>query len=115
MARYTCSYLVKVPLNQLQPLLSEILHSCNFDPIYHTMDYMMARETPGQVIFSKLVTVEVLIDSTTATQDEVKINLVVKNEELPLQFDNRCRQLFDRVQQAIAQNHQWQLVENIVI
>ncbi|MGK7876689.1 MAG: hypothetical protein AB4426_26370 [Xenococcaceae cyanobacterium] len=113
MARYTCSYIVRLPLEQLQPLLLEILQSCNFDIIYHTSDYMMGREIPGQVAFAKLVTVEMLIDKTTATHNEVHIKFVVKNEELPLQVDNHCRQMFDLVQQFIDENHQWQLGENV--
>lgn len=114
MARYPCSYLIPVSLEQLQPLLSEALLTCNFEVIYHTPDYMMAREIPGKVSFSKLVTVEVLIDSTTATKNEVQVNLVIKNDELPLQIDNHCRQMFDLVQQSIAKNYPWQLVENVI-
>ncbi len=113
MARYTCSYLVNNPLEQLQGLLSQTLRACNFEVIYHTPDYMMAKEIPGRTSFARLVAVEVLIDSTTATNNEVQINLVVKNDELPLQLDNHCRQLFDQVQTVIAKNHQWQLLENI--
>ena len=97
MARYTCSYLVRDSLEQLQSSLSKILQSCNFDILYESNDYIMAQESPGQVGFAKLVTVEVLIDSVTATDDKLKINFVIKNEELPLQFDNYCRQTFDLV------------------
>ncbi len=113
MARYTCSYLVRDSLEQLQSSLSKILQSCNFDILYESNDYIMAQEMPGQVGFAKLVTVEVLIDSVTAINDELKVNFVIKNEELPLQFDNHCRQTFDLVQKAIAEDRQWQLVENI--
>ncbi|MBZ8180137.1 hypothetical protein [Oscillatoria salina] len=111
MARYTCTFTVAVPLERLQGLLIEVLQSCNFDVIYKTADYLMARESPGQVAFSKLVTAEILIDRTTATASEVRMNVVVKNEELPLQFDNHCRQIFDLIQQAIADNDRWQLLE----
>jgi hypothetical protein len=38
---------------------------------------------------------------------------VIKNEELPLQVDNHCHQMFHQVQQAIAQNRHWQLVESV--
>lgn len=113
MARYTCSFIIAVPLEDLQPSLIEVLQSCNFDIIYDTGDYLMARESPGQVAFSKLVTVEVLIDRTTATDEEVRMNFVVKNEELPLQVDNHCRQMFDWVQEAITENGQWQLLERV--
>jgi hypothetical protein len=113
MARYTCSFIVSVSLERLQQALSELLQACNFDIIYDTADYMMAREVPGKVPFAKLVTVEALIDKTTATAKEVRINFVIKNEELPLQIDNHCRQMFDIVQRAVVENRNWQLVESV--
>jgi hypothetical protein len=73
----------------------------------------MAREIPGRIAFAKLVTVEVLIDKSTATAQEVRMNFVIKNEELPLQVDNHCRQMFELVQQAVAANRHWQLVESV--
>jgi hypothetical protein len=113
MARYTCLFTVEVPLDSLRQLLVEILESCNFDIIYDTGDYMMAREVPGQVAFAKLVTVEVLIDKSTATDSEIRMNFVIKNEELPLQVDNHCRQMFDLVTQAIIENRHWHLIESV--
>lgn len=74
----------------------------------------MAREIPGRVAFAKLVTVEVLIDKSTATSQEVRMNFVIKNEELPLQVDNHCRQMFETVQQAVTANPNWQLLESVV-
>ena len=113
MARYTCSFTVAVPIDRLGQLLVEFLQACNLEIIYGTADYMMARESPGQVSFAKLVTVEVLIDRTTATDTETRINLVIKNEELPLQVDNHCYQMFELVNRAIIDNHNWQLVESV--
>lgn len=113
MARYTCSYIVKTSLRELETLLKQLLKDCDFEVTYHTLDYMMAREIPGKVPFVKLVTVEVLIDSTTATKNQVQLSLVVKNDELPLQINNHCRQLFDGVQQVIAQDYKWQLIESV--
>lgn len=113
MARYTCSFTVAVALDRLQQSLIEILQACDFDIIYDTGDYLMARESPGRVAFAKLVTVEVLIDRSMATAQEVRMNFVVKNEELPLQVDNHCRQMFDVVQEAVADNNQWQLLETV--
>jgi hypothetical protein len=113
MARYTCSFTIAVSLDRLQQSLIEVLQSCNFDIIYDTGDYLMAREIPGRVAFAKLVTVEVLIDKSTATAQEVRMNFVIKNEELPLQVDNHCRQMFDMVQEAVAENRHWQLVESV--
>lgn len=113
MARYTCYFILAVPLDRLMPLVIDVMHSCNFDVIYKTNDYMMAREKVGKVSFSQLVTVEVLIDSTMATEKEVRMNIVVKNEELPLQIDNHCHRMFDVVYKAIVDNRNWQLVESV--
>jgi hypothetical protein len=113
MARYTCSFTIAVSLELLQPTLMELLQSCNFDIIYDTGDYIMAREIPGRVAFAKLVTVEVLIDKSTATSQEVRMNFVIKNEELPLQVDNHCHQMFYLVHEAVAENRHWQLVESV--
>jgi hypothetical protein len=41
------------------------------------------------------------------------MDLVIKNEELPLQLDNHCRQIFDLVKQSIKENRNWQMVENL--
>lgn len=113
MARYTCFFTVALPIDNLRQSLVEILESCNFDMIYDTGDYMMAREVPGRVPFGKLVTVELLIDKTKATATELQMNLVMKNEELPLQRNNHCRQMFDLVSSSIAQDHHWHLIETI--
>ncbi|MBW4640328.1 MAG: hypothetical protein KME05_19290 [Gloeocapsa sp. UFS-A4-WI-NPMV-4B04] len=113
MARYTCSFTIAVPIARLRQLLVEVLQSCNLEMIHATNDFMMAREIPGQVSFAKLVTVEALIDKTTTTNTETSINLVIKNEELPLQVDNHCHQIFEVVKQAILENRDWQLVESV--
>ena len=67
---------------------------------------MMAKERPGMVSYSQLATVEVLIGSTDeaelVSQDPAAtVNLVVKNEELPLNTNNHCHRVFQLVNQAI--------------
>jgi len=114
MARYLCSFTVVVAFDRLRQLLVEVLQACNLDIIYDTSDYIMAREVPGEVPFTKLVTVEVLIDKTPVTETEARMDFVVKNEELPLQVDNHCHQMFELVYQSIADNRHWQLVESVV-
>jgi hypothetical protein len=113
MARYTCTFIVSVPLDHLQTLLIELLQECNLEVQYYTSDYIMAREIPGQVSFSKLVSVEVLIDKSNATETETRMSIVMKNEELPLQLNNHCRQAFDFVRQAIEHSRHWHLIESI--
>jgi hypothetical protein len=81
--------------------------------VYEIEDYMMARELPGQVAFAKLVTAEVLIDITNATADAVALSFVVKNEELPLNSNNHCRQIFDRLRVALEQHQDWQPISNV--
>ncbi|MDX2096595.1 MAG: hypothetical protein SFW36_02365 [Leptolyngbyaceae cyanobacterium bins.59] len=113
MARYTCLFTVAVPLQNLQGFLAEVLQSCSLDIIYHTADYMMAREIPGRVSFAKLVTVEVLIDRTTASDSATRMSFVIKNEELPLQIDNHCRQMFQVVTRAVTESGHWNLIESV--
>jgi hypothetical protein len=111
MARYTSLYTVAVSLDRFRQLLTDSLCSCSLDVIYASEDYLLARESPGQVAYNKLVTVEVLIDQTQTTDAEVRMNFVVKNEELPLKSNNHCREIFNSVNQAIAENRQWHLIE----
>lgn len=113
MARYTRFLKVAVPEDSLQQLLADTLKTYNFEVIYTSEDYLMAREIPGQVPFAKLVIVEVLIDSTIATNAATRLNFVIKNEELPLQSNNHCRQMFNLLSQAFETNKNWELVESI--
>lgn len=111
MARYTCSFIVSVAIEHLQPLLIELLQDCELDVQYYTTDYIMAREIPGNVSFPKLVTAEVLIDKSTATETETRLSIVIKNEELPLQLNNHCRQMYEFIKQAIELSRNWQMIE----
>lgn len=114
MARYTCSLTLAVTNNpNLRQAVVEVLKACGLELIYDCREYIMARETPGKVALSKLVAVEVLIDTIYSTQTKMRMSLVVKNEELPLQIDNHCHQIYKRVNQAIADNQKWQLVESV--
>ncbi len=113
MARYTGSFKVVTPNGNPQQKLSEILESCNFSIVYQTDDYLMARENPGHVTYHQLVTAEVLVDRTTATEQTVQVNLVIKNEELPLNKENHCARVYQQVNQAIINTQQWQRIETI--
>lgn len=112
MARYTSLFKVAVSLDRFRQLLTDILRSCSLDVIYFSDDYLMAREAPGHVSFAQLVTVEVLIEHLSTKDAEVRMSFVVKNEELPLRSNNHCRQIFNLVNQAIAENRQWHLIES---
>lgn len=113
MARYTSLFTVATSIDGIRELLRGILESCSLDIIYDTGDYMVAREKPGHVSFAKLVTVEVLIDRSVLKEEEVRMNFVVKNEELPLQVDNHCHTIFANLNQAITDNQQWRLIESV--
>jgi hypothetical protein len=108
MSRYVCHFSVNLAPQAVRSLLKQLITSCGIELIYEVEDYLMAREIPGQVSFAKLVTVEVLIDISTATHDTVKLSLIIKNEELPLNTNNHCRQIFDDLRVKIADNFDWQ-------
>jgi hypothetical protein len=113
MARYTHDLTVAVPLSQFYEQVKEVLKDCHFEILYFKEDYVIARETPGNIPFSRLVTVEVLVDSTRATQEMTHFNVVVKNEELPLQANNHCYQMYEKLNQAIIENKGWNLIKSI--
>lgn len=108
MARYICSYVVKISLDELHNSLISLLENCDFSVTYNHQEYIMARENPGQIHFTKLVNVEVLIDTTTATPERMKFDLVVKNDELLLHANNHCEQKFEFIKSEIATNYQWE-------
>lgn len=112
MARYTSLFTVSVSFDRLRQMLTDILRSCRMDVIYSTEDYLVAREVPGGVSFAKLVTVEVLIDRFASPDTEVRMSFVVKNEELPLQNNNHCRDMFNLVNRAVVENRQWHLINS---
>jgi hypothetical protein len=111
MARYTHDLTVAVPLSQFYEQVKEVLKACSFEVLYFKEDFVVARETPGNVPFSRLVTVEIFVDSTRATQDMTHFSVVVKNEELPLQANNHCYQMYEKLNQAIVDNKGWNLIK----
>jgi hypothetical protein len=114
MARYTHDLTVAVPFSHLYEQVKAVLMACDLEILYFKEDYMIAREAPGNVPFSKLVTVEVLVDSTRATEETTNLNIVVKNEELPLQAENHCFQIYQKINKAITENQGWSLVRSTV-
>ncbi|NET30592.1 MAG: hypothetical protein F6K19_01130 [Cyanothece sp. SIO1E1] len=113
MARYTSLFTVTDTMERVWQSLIETLESCDLNIIYESRDYLVAREKPGQVSFSQLVTLEALIDRSLSSQEATHLSLVVKNEELPLQTDNHCYQRFNFIIQAIEENPNCQMIENV--
>lgn len=104
MARYT--HLLTLSEPTLAPDLGDsivrTLESCGLRMVYANKDYFVAKEKPGHVTFSQLATIEVMITLPNSMADDAKLNLVVKNEELPLQRNNHCQRVFEAVSQAIG-------------
>lgn len=109
MARYPLLVSAK-PTAQLHQALLETLESCRLAIIHDTGDYVVAREIPHGIPFSQLVTVEGLIDKTGATDREIRMEVVVKNEELPLQADNHCSRMRDELKQALEGSGYWRIL-----
>jgi hypothetical protein len=112
MSRYVCYFLVNLSPDRLRLSLRKVLAVGRLEAVDESEDYLMAREIPGLVAVAKLVTVEVSIDVTTATSKAVKLSFLVRNEELPLQPDNHCRQVFDALRLAIAHCPDWQPISS---
>ncbi len=109
MARYPL-HATAIPADNLHQGLLQLLESCQLDIIHDTGDYVMAREAPNGKPFAKLVTVEGLIDKTGATKDSISIEVVVKNEELPIHNDNHCSRMRDTVRGAMENSGIWTIV-----
>lgn len=111
MARYTNSLKAAGPIQVVQQSVASILGACDMDLIHSTKDYVVAKERPGHVTYSKLTMVEVLIDGVAADEaieeDASTLTIIVKNEELPLSRDNHCQKVFDAVHQALTSNLQF--------
>jgi hypothetical protein len=112
MSRYVCHFLVNLSPQNVRFPLKKLFEACAMEPMYETDDYVMAREIPGRVSFTKLVTAEVSIDPAADTSDLVRLNFLVKNDELPLNPNNHCRQVFDLLRVAIAHNYDWQSLDS---
>ena len=107
MARYTYLFTITDSFENFRHSLTKILRSCDFDVIYDSGDYLMAREIIGDVSFSKLVIAEILVNTSSDAGDMTNpttfLSLIVKNEELPLYIDNHCQQKFALLKQKIKQ------------
>ena len=102
MARYTTLFRAMSSLAQIRQTLADTLASCDLNLIYENEEYLVAKEKPGGVKIDQLATVEVLINPPTASEPSARVSLVVKNEELPLNRNNHCHEIFELVHQAIA-------------
>ncbi|MEL7225555.1 MAG: hypothetical protein AAF810_22605 [Cyanobacteria bacterium P01_D01_bin.36] len=103
MARYTNFFITGAPKEKVHQGLVSALEECGLDLVYQDPVYIVAQEKPGQVSFAQLTTVELLLNPPTVETRGAKIDLIVKNEELPLRQQNHCREVFTQVNQAISE------------
>jgi len=106
MARYAATLLVIATENHIRTGIREALTSTGFELVFESNDYLMAREIPGQVKFSLLTSAEILID-LKYSKSEASLVIIVKNEQLPLNKDNHCQTVFDRLKQTLIDYDQW--------
>ncbi len=103
MARYTNLFMTGAPKEEVHQGLVTALQACDLDLVYQDPVYIVAKEKPGQVSFSQLATVEILLNPPALKSQGAKIDLIVKNEELPLRQQNHCHTVFTQVNQAISE------------
>jgi hypothetical protein len=104
MARYSCTAQLTGSAEQLSEAIRALLERCQLTILHHSPDYWVAGEPPGKNPYTKLVTVEVLVDRTGQGPDgPVQITCIAKNEELPLRSVNRCQQTFAQLRAELAQ------------
>ena len=97
MARYTTLLTLPTQHPDLCDRIARTLEGCGLVMVYSTSDYIMAKERLDRVSLAELTTVEVLVTSAQQLQ------LVVKNEQLPLQADNHCKVTFETVSGALLE------------
>ena len=103
MARYTTFFMTSAPKDEVHQGLLTALETCGLELVYQDPVYIVAKEKPGQVSFAQLTSVELMLSQPTVESGGAKIDLVVKNEELPLRQQNHCREVFTQVKQAISE------------
>lgn len=101
MARYTCSKIVSESLGNCFSRLKVFLDNYALEILFCKEDCLIAREIPGQVPFTQLVTIEVSMDGATAATDATQMDVVVTNEELPFQSHNHCHQIFAQLSKEL--------------
>ena len=111
MARYCCSYFVGISPHQTGFLYDDILSLGEFEIIKRRSDVLLLSEVPNDAFFPQLVKVELFIHPPTSS--ELQIDLLVKNHELPLRTNNRCRRFFESIHQIITNNYQGQSLTRI--
>lgn len=103
MARYTNLFTTGATKAEVHQRLITALMECDLDLVYQDPVYIVAKEKPGQVSLAQLATIEILLNPPAVQSQGTKIDLIVRNEELPLRQENHCHTIFTRVNQAISE------------
>ena len=99
MGHYSCVMNLPTDRQAVRYELQELLNGREFDVVYDSPSYWVVREQTGCVALSQLVTVEMYLDSKAG--GEVELTCVAKNQELPLQKNNHCQQVFESVKTVL--------------
>ncbi|MEM1425241.1 MAG: hypothetical protein AAGF75_01620 [Cyanobacteria bacterium P01_H01_bin.130] len=106
MARYTCTFAISCSQEQITEWLPQILQVCDLSIVYSGEDYILAKERPGQVTFTELVSVEVLVENQSLESAGINLNMIIRNEELPLKANNHCRDMSEKISDAVRSHHE---------
>jgi hypothetical protein len=111
MARYTQIYEITTDPQHIRDAVVDTLNTCSLSVSYVTSDYVKAQEKSGEISFSKLVSVEVLIHQPSPESNSVKLTCITKNGELPLRLGNHCQSMFETVDRAFNLSPAWKILE----
>jgi hypothetical protein len=106
MARYTATFSITHYGDHTHKTVCDLLEKSGFRLLHESQDYVMGSEKPGSVKFYLLTTAEILIDAPSVPS-ALTLNLLVKNEELPLKRVNHCKNTFDRLQKVFLECGEW--------
>ncbi len=109
MARYTATFSIMNYGDHTHKTVCDLLEKSGFRLLHESRDYVMGSEKPGSVKFYLLTTAEILID-IPLDHSALTLNLLVKNEELPLKRENHCKNTFDRLQQVFLECDKWHAI-----
>ena len=114
MTRYAGFITVAIEdFDNLQPVVLGILEECNLEVIHNAGNSILARERAGELPFSKLAIAEVTFNLASITQTTIRIDLIVKNDTLPTQKENHCRQVFDLFIYWAMETRYWKVIESM--
>jgi len=106
MARYTATFSIVNHGDHAYQTACNLLKISGFRLLHESQDYVMGSENPGQVKFSLLTTAEILID-VPRDRSSLTLEMLVKNEELPLKTNNHCKHVFDHLQRVFLECGEW--------